>query len=88
MYPVHDAASEGSCSSLLQLINEGQDVNLCNGRGETPVFLATVKGNDEALQLLLANGGNPDLCNEDKESPLLRAIKGTSVQERCVQVIT
>ncbi|XP_078330515.1 uncharacterized protein LOC144624533 [Crassostrea virginica] len=53
-----------------RLIFSGADVNLCNGKGQSPLYKACQNGYESTAKILLVNGADKNLCNEDGNSPL------------------
>ncbi|XP_076079493.1 uncharacterized protein LOC143049705 isoform X3 [Mytilus galloprovincialis] len=51
-------------------INHGDCVNLCNCRGASPLYAATIKGHKEIVKLLLDNKADSNKCTDDRVSPL------------------
>ncbi|RZC47890.1 hypothetical protein C5167_040838 [Papaver somniferum] len=75
---VHFAASGGSVEVLKYLIQEmGVDIEVRDGRGETPLSLAAIKGRSAALEYLLEIGASPEMVDDFNCSPLHHAaVKG------------
>ena len=59
--------------TIITLINNGADVNLCNETGTSPLYKACQYGHDSTVQLLLNNGADVNLCEETGVSPLFIA---------------
>ncbi|XP_078338384.1 uncharacterized protein LOC144626897 [Crassostrea virginica] len=55
--------------TVLSLLDNGADVNLCTQKGVSPLFLACQNGNDSTAGLLLKNGADVNLCDESGSSP-------------------
>ncbi|KAI3875367.1 hypothetical protein MKW98_000044 [Papaver atlanticum] len=75
---VHFAASGGSVEVLKYLIQEmGVDIEVRDGRGETPLSFAAIKGRLAAVEYLLEIGANPEMVDDFNCSPLHHAsVKG------------
>ncbi|XP_062617154.1 E3 ubiquitin-protein ligase HACE1-like, partial [Saccostrea cucullata] len=59
--------------TILCLLNNGADINLCNKNGSSPLHGACEFGNDSSVQLLLNNGSDINLSNKNGFSPLYKA---------------
>jgi ankyrin repeat protein len=55
---LNNAVRAGSLSEVLNLLNQGADVNGRNSLGSTPLLEATWSGNLEIAQILLAHGAD------------------------------
>ncbi|KAI3855883.1 hypothetical protein MKX03_011538 [Papaver bracteatum] len=75
---VHFAASGVSVEVLKYLIQEmGVDIEVRDGRGETPLSLAAIKGRLAAVEYLLEIGASPEMVDDFNCSPLHHAaVKG------------
>ncbi|NPD68242.1 ankyrin repeat domain-containing protein [Lichenicola cladoniae] len=56
-----NAAREGQDDLLAQFLDAGADPNRIDGKGYTPLILASYNGHAAATELLLARGGDPKL---------------------------
>ena len=45
-------------------------MNLCNVRGVSSLYVASLKGHESTVKFLLDNGADVNLCTEDGTSPL------------------
>jgi ankyrin repeat protein len=66
--PLHYAAQVkgDKCDIVALLIDNGADINIENGRGESPLFLAIVSGNLNIAGLLVQEGALMSVCNMKK----------------------
>lgn len=65
------AIAELEASCLLRWsLEQGQDPNVCDTKGETPLHIAARCGNLDALTRLVAAGGSLDCSNEEGNTPL------------------
>ncbi|XP_078312028.1 uncharacterized protein LOC144618900 [Crassostrea virginica] len=80
----NDMEDEGKCNlscttavrrdeTIKRLIQKGADVNLCNVRGLSPLYMASQNGHESTAKLLLDNGADVNLCTYDGRSPLWTA---------------
>jgi uncharacterized protein len=58
------------CKVMALMLELGQDVNVQNKSGETPLHQASLEGRTYAIDWLLKNGANPHLTNKYSETPL------------------
>lgn len=61
--PLHIASSKGYSRIVMDLIENGAKVNLCDNEGLSPLFLACYSEHTETVQILLDNGADVNLCN-------------------------
>lgn len=52
-YSLHEAAASGNTVKILELINQGKDVNAKNEKSFTPLMVAAENGQVETIELLL-----------------------------------
>lgn len=74
--PLHHAVknSAETCIDMIKvLLNQGTDINILNGYGETPLILASQLGNSNAIGILLAQGGDPNIPNKQGKTALMYA---------------
>ena len=64
------ACEKGHDSIVQLLLNNGADVNLCEQRGGSPLYIACYFGHTNTMKLLLNNGANEDLCTMKGDNPL------------------
>jgi ankyrin repeat protein len=69
-YLLHMAACVGSRICITEIINKGQNVNVEDGKGETPLFYAARAGNREIYDLLVEKGADALCKNEAGERAL------------------
>lgn len=60
---------------LAFLLSKGANPNLADGRGTTPLMLATRLRFVDGAQLLLNSGAQVDKANDSGETPLIRAVQ-------------
>lgn len=54
------AAMDGNLAEVEQLINNGADVDVADGDGDTPLHVATLYDYTEIIELLKQHGGEND----------------------------
>ena len=64
------ASHRGHCGVVKYLLSSGEDINLHNDDGESPLCVASRKGECDVVECLLSSGGDINLCNEHGQSPL------------------
>lgn len=52
------------------LLEQKADIDLCNKKNVTPLYIASYEGHNSTVQLLLSKGANINLCDKDGASPL------------------
>jgi len=60
---LHDAADEGHCGVIDELLNSKADVNAKDSSGCTPLDWSALKGLRDAVILLLNNGADVNICD-------------------------
>ena len=68
------AASSGDLQRLESLVSAGQDLNITDPEGETPLMYAAENGQTAAVSWLLTNGANLNAVSKNDETALDRAI--------------
>ncbi|XP_065938638.1 uncharacterized protein [Magallana gigas] len=69
-YNHRESGAERRNKTVQLLLRNGADINLCNKRGASPLYIGCQNGHDSTVQLLLKNGADINLCDEDGTSPL------------------
>lgn len=72
------AASTGHQLIVQVLLNHGEDVEIPNAAGSTPLMLAARKGHGGIVQLLLNKAANVNSCDYKGQTPLMHAVWGGS----------
>jgi ankyrin repeat protein len=67
------AASRGDTASLLELLDDGADVNELDADGRTPVLLATRGNHVDAVRVLVEAGADVDIRDNRLDNPFLYA---------------
>ena len=67
------AASRGDTASLLELLEDGADVNELDADGRTPVLLATRGNHVETVRALVEAGADVDIRDNRLDNPFLYA---------------
>lgn len=65
-----DYARRGDDQALLQMLDAGMPVNLCDENGQSLLMLASYHGHASTSKLLLENGANVDQRNDRGQTPL------------------
>jgi ankyrin repeat protein len=69
-----NAAKNGDVKEVINLINQGHDVNKANKGGPTPILWATANGHKEIVELLASNGADVNKADEYGHTPILWAV--------------
>lgn len=70
---LHVAVKENSTKAALDLINKGAAVDVENGKGATPLILASQKGNCQVVAALLDKDASPHAASQTGCTSLLQA---------------
>jgi len=74
--PLHQAAYNGSCKKMRNLIKKGVDVNATDIHGWTPLHDAVMEGHTRVVRMLIAAGANVNAQDiEEQYSPLHEAMR-------------
>jgi len=71
---LYAAATENDGDKALLCLANGADINQRNGRGWTPLIVASFNGAERVLEILLENGADIDMPNYRGTSPLMYAM--------------
>jgi ankyrin repeat protein len=71
---LHVVTARRDATWLSFLLSKGADPNIRNGKGETPLVLASNLAFTEGVELLIANGAKVDEPNATGETPLISAV--------------
>lgn len=77
---LHIVVRQGDSTWLRFLIQKGANPNIQDGRGNTPMMIATEIGFLEGVQILIRYGANVNLANASGETPLIRAVQLRKVE--------
>eukprot|EP00808_Paulinella_micropora_P029352 g15250.t1 len=66
--PLHIAGHYGKLGVAMQLLQHGADINFKDGRGDTPLTLATRNKQDMLVRFLMEQGADPDIPGKDGKS--------------------
>ena len=69
-----DLAREGSTGQLLEFVEHGLPVDVCDPSGNTLLMLAAYHGHAGTVRALLRLGADPDLRNARDQTPLAGAL--------------
>ena len=72
---IHDAAADGNIEAVKQHLAAGVDVNVKDGRGDTPLHKAANADRKEVAELLIAAGAGVNTKTDDGWTPLHWAAK-------------
>ncbi len=80
MLPMHHAARLGVEQSMEVLLRHGADVNLQDGKENTPLMAAVEKEEAASVKWLLAHGANVEIPAKDGITPLIAAAEANAVK--------
>ena len=69
------AAAENNKPKILSCLENGADINLRNGKGWTPLIVASFNGGLEAMKTLIENGADIDMPDFKGITPLMYAMQ-------------
>ena len=72
---LHIVVKRSDATYLRFLLARGADPNIRDGRGNTPLMLATGLGEVDLIQVLIDKKANVNLANSSGETPLIRAVQ-------------
>ena len=72
---LHIVVRRQDSAYLTYLLARGADPNIKNGRGETPLLIASSLGSTDAIEALAKHGANVNLGNASGETALIRAVQ-------------
>lgn len=72
---LHIVVKRGDATYLRFLLARGADPNIRDGRGNTPLMVATGLGEAELIETLIEKKANVNLANASGETPLIRAVQ-------------
>ncbi|KAF8959891.1 hypothetical protein BGZ46_001676 [Entomortierella lignicola] len=67
---LHRACSSGSYSNVLELLNQGADINAQDNAQWTPLHEAALEGHTKIVELLLSRGADPNARGHDDDTAL------------------
>ncbi len=67
------AAAEGDTKTVLELLEDGADINATNNQGVTAVMAATQKNKVDTVKVLIEKGADINIRNNNKDNVLLYA---------------
>ena len=67
------ATQRGDRATVLELLQQGADINVRDVQGRTPVMIATYQHHTDMVRTLLQAGADVNICDNNKENPLLHA---------------
>jgi uncharacterized protein len=68
--PLHYAAVDGDCNSLVRLLESGSAINAQDDNGWTALHFAAQGGHLRLVEELLSRGANPNLLNSHGNGPI------------------
>lgn len=71
---LHAASVTGEADIVKRLLEDGENVNSLNDKGESPIYLASLADNVYVLEILLDAGGDADLADVEGTTPLAVAV--------------
>lgn len=79
--PMHSASEQGNLAEITRLIEQGEDVNIKDMAGRTPLHYAVGEQQLAAVELLLLNGANPDFKDDEYHvTPLHWAVGSGNIE--------
>lgn len=63
---LHAAAAHGSVETIRRLAQTGDDLNVRDDNGRTPLHVAAFQGRRTAIEALISAGANPDLLDNQR----------------------
>jgi len=69
-----ELARAGETRRLVDYVEAGAPVNLCNDKGDTLLMLAAYHGHPETVRALAARGADPERANDRGQRPLAGAV--------------
>jgi ankyrin repeat protein len=76
------ATQHGDKQAVLNLLQQGADINVIDAQGRTPVMIATYQHNTDMVRALLQAGADVNIRDNNKENPLLH-----SAAQGCLDII-
>jgi len=67
-------------NEIINLINQGQDVNQEDENENTPLIISSEKNNFDIVKFLIENKANINKHNKDGETPLIKACKNNNLR--------
>jgi ankyrin repeat protein len=56
--PMHKAVADGDIEAIARLVNQGEDIDVIDEDGQTPLYRAVWKNSKQLVSVLLDNGAN------------------------------
>ena len=78
--PLHECARSGDLALLQLVLNYGPKLEVKDGDGETPLFIAAGARAPEVTRALLAAGANPNAKARDGWSALMKATRNSDIE--------
>ena len=72
-YQLYIAAREGNANAVINMLDEGADINKGQIMGYTPLFIASQNGHVEVVRILLERGADIDQVLNNGTTPLIMA---------------
>lgn len=71
---LHHAVRYGACDLASYLLAGGANIDLRNGVGDTPLFIAVRENKEECCKLLIDRRANVEATTKEKDTPLMIAV--------------
>ena len=84
---MHRAATEGQVEALRAALSAGEDVNLPDKQGYTPLHFAAQQGQVQAARVLVDAGADVHVKDADGNTPLWKATFGNSAVPELVALL-
>ena len=74
-YPLLKAVTIQDMALIIKLLDNGADINIKNGSGQTALYIAVSKGNKSIVRYLLERKADPHILTVYKMSPFVKAVE-------------
>ena len=71
---IHKAAEDGNIETIKQHLAAGTDVNVKDGSGKTPLYIASIADHEEIVKFLIAKGADVNAKEDWNFTPLEQAV--------------
>lgn len=78
--PLCFASFIGNRKAVIELIENGADLNFKDANGQSPIILASIAGNTEEIRILLKHGADIDDMDKNGSTPLIQASASGNIE--------